>query len=166
MKPLFFPRRTRALYAWRGISIGALALLLAAGCSNAPGTSSPTPAAAPAAGRRQDLGPFGALEKGIAVEKVHETVGAPEKVSPLPMDSPVKGEIWLYRRQLPSGIRQVIVGTERRTGVDPISNQEYTYEVPVYRNETDLVTQTIELLMIEGKFTELRQSISKEAAYH
>ena len=147
-------RVSRVLFAGLGLALVALQL---AGCSTTPG---------PSAGSIAKDDPFAVLEKDMPEEKVRELVGPPKKVEPMRGHAEVRSEIWTYERSLPGRVRQVVSGMQEMVGYDPITSQEYKYSVPVYSNQTDFVTETIELLMIDGKFAERRRSADRRATFH
>jgi hypothetical protein len=146
---------------WTALALGLIAVQITA-CSTAPANASTVN---PPLDKND---PFAALQKGMAEEKVRELLGAPKKIEadPEPSSPLVKSEIWIYERSQPGRVRQVVTSVEEMVGYDPRTGHEYKYPVPIYSNQTEFVTQTIELLMIEGRFAEVRQKRHKRSMFH
>jgi hypothetical protein len=91
-----------------------------------------------------------ALTPNVTAARVIELLGRPERIKPMDAAN-VRAEVWVYRisrretvAQVEIGQKEVSLGSQTLTPVAPAA-------VPIYRNETTRVYQTIELLIVNDR---------------
>lgn len=138
----------------RGATAGFAALLLAA-CANdskpivtADGAilTGPlaTSAAAPALAK---------LTKNLTTLQVLELLGRPATTKPFTAAG-VDGEIWAYPFRGAGDTRQVPVTTQELPAINPLTGVMTTRTESVYQNQTVDVTDTLHLLIVDGRLIE------------
>lgn len=114
--------------------------------SNSPASPTPTRAAT-------EPNPFARIKKGMTAAEVREILGAPASVEPGP-NQELKSEIWVYNRPVQSTTTQAATTVRQVDAVDPISGQNITVPEPVYQTVVVRISETAQLLMIDGKLIE------------
>jgi hypothetical protein len=122
-------------------------IALLAGCADTPTTSSTTAAATGSSpSMTATNGPETTLTKGMTAEAVKGIMGEPAEIKP--MKSPAaKAEIWVYHRTTRGRVQQVQLGTSD------------------LRQQTEIIEETINLLMFDDKFFEQNHSVSTRLEY-
>jgi outer membrane protein assembly factor BamE (lipoprotein component of BamABCDE complex) len=148
--------------------IAALIALLA-GCASTP-SSSPVAGDHSAANSTMTApgDPESTLQKGMTAEAVRAIMGEPSEIKP--MKSPAgQAEIWIYHRKTQGGVQQVMVGM-KSTPITSISSTGQTsiiqsIDEPILRQQTEIIEETVNLLIFEGKFVEKTRSVQKHLEY-
>ena len=122
------------------------ALLLLGGCETPTGGG---PAASPAAQNQTKL------TKGMIADDVRAALGAPASIRPYG-DQKVKSEVWKYR-QTRQVTRQVAVGVQENPYTDPMTGAQTVVKTPITKNETVLIDEVLEILLIDGKVSAWKQ---------
>jgi hypothetical protein len=149
-----------------------LALIaLVAGCVNAP--TAPSATAPAVSGTRPAIAvapghPEQALTKGMTADQVRQIMGAPAEVKPRPAPTG-NAEVWVYRRTTYGGAQQVQVGSRPITvseqGADGTYRDRIIREDPIYRQAHVKTTDTIQLLMFDGRFVEQGVTSQKQQEF-
>jgi hypothetical protein len=109
-------------------------------------------ASAPSQPKRQD--PWLSLFKGMTVDQLRTTLGAPDEVRP--MRATVQaGDVWTYQRTR-TDVNLVAGRVENVPYIDPATGIERTVENPVYSQESRAVHEELRLLVFDGKLLEWR----------
>jgi hypothetical protein len=148
--------------------IAALIALLA-GCASTP-TSSPVAGDRSAANSTMNApgDPESALQKGMTAEAVKAIMGEPSEIKP--MKSPAGlAEIWIYHRKIQGNVQQVMVGM-KSTPITSISSTGQTsiiqsIDEPILRQQTEIIEETVNLLIFEGKYIEQTRSVQKHLEF-
>ncbi len=141
----------------------ALASIFAA-CANAPATNRAAAVAPPML-----TGQSGeALRKGMTGDEVRRIMGTPIEIQPFPAPSGA-AEVWLYRRKSVGPTRQLQVGVQavnqQVLGSDGAGHTRTLDQVPIYRQMHIETSETIRLLMFEGRFVESKVTASPEQVF-
>jgi hypothetical protein len=90
-------------------------------------------------------------------------MGKPAAIKP--MESPTGvAQIWVYHRQTQGSVRQVQVGMK----YIPIAGDDQllsTVAEPVFRQQTEMIDETISLLMFNKHFVMAKKSVSKHTEF-
>jgi hypothetical protein len=136
-----------------------------AGCATAP---APGPSAAGPAPRAAAEGPEHTLLKGMTAAQVRQIMGDPAEIHPQPVPKG-KVEVWVYRRSTVGPTRQVQIGTKAITdqvmGADGVTRTRTLAQDPVFRQEHQLITETIQLLMFDDLYLEQKVTASAEQVW-
>lgn len=128
----------------------ALLALSLGGCSSVPSA----PAAGPGGGTRTaKADPWLSLTKDMTADQVRADLGPPAEVRP--MESP-GAEIWVYRRNVVTGVDMVPTRTQDVPSVNPVTGEMRTVQEPVYSRETRTSEQVLYLLLFQGRLTSWR----------
>lgn len=148
--------------------IAALIALLA-GCASTPSSS---PVAGDHSAANSTMTAPGELEatlqKGMTADVVRGIMGKPNETKP--MKSPAgEAEIWIYHRKIQGSVQQVMVGM-KSTPITSISSTGQTsiiqsIDEPILRQQTEIIEETVNLLIFEGKFVEKTRSVQKHLEY-
>jgi outer membrane protein assembly factor BamE (lipoprotein component of BamABCDE complex) len=150
------------------LSTALIALL--AGCASSPTTSSSTSdnsGASPTMTATTDS-PETTLQKGMTADAVKAIMGDPVEIRP--MKSPAgNAEIWVYRRSTRGATLQVQVGTKSTPITTTNSTGQsmvlQTIDEPILRQQTEIIDETIYLLIFNGNFQQLNRSVQKHLQY-
>ncbi|MDD2762432.1 MAG: hypothetical protein PHE83_00505 [Opitutaceae bacterium] len=145
----------------------ALAVLLVS-CSTTSTPSASTGAAPPPAVTAVGNGPESKLQKGMPAEAVKRLMGEPDEITR--MQSPTgKAEVWVYHRtirgaqqQVPAGTRSTPVTVKDSEGRDRLVT---TIVETSYRQQVEIIEETIRLLMFDGKYLEQKRDIQTRYEY-
>ncbi len=135
-----------------------LLLLFLAGCSGPPAPG-PASAAVPPANKTKATpkpDPFAAVQKGMTAAEVRSLVGEPKEIKPFKAGD-LKSEVWVYQHTIAERTRQVEVGTQDVPVVDSLTGRAGTAKESVMGLEFVTVSETVELLMIEGQVIEIKR---------
>jgi hypothetical protein len=140
----------------------AAVIALLAGCATAPPPSSATggrPETSPA--KTAIVRPETALKKGMTAAEVKRIMGEP--VEKRPMKAPSgKAEVWVYHRSTNGLVKQVQVGsistpltTKSTSGAIVVLG---SVNEPVFKQATEVLDETISLLMFDDIYIQISQS--------
>lgn len=156
---------------FHALPLTAAALLaVLSGCANTPTTSDsqseiPAAAAAVAVPSGKEAG----LQKGMTAEEVKAVMGDPAEIKPL--KSPTgKAEIWIYHRSTRGSERQIQVGTKSTpiTSVNSstgTTNVMQTIDEPIFKDQVEIIDETINLLMFDGRFMQLNRAVQSHMQF-
>jgi hypothetical protein len=137
-------------------ALAACLLVLAwAGCMSQPAPVTPPPAAPD---------PLAALQKNLHATQVIALAGEPDEIKPIKAAA-LPSEVWVYRRKISEAVLQAPIGTRAVPATNPITGQPITITETIYENQLEIVTETIELLLIEQRVFEWKRSRSTERAF-
>ncbi|MBK8479291.1 MAG: hypothetical protein IPL39_24335 [Opitutaceae bacterium] len=92
-----------------------------------------------------------ALQVGMSAEQVSACIGKPHKVKALKQKQEgVQSEVWFYSYRVPAGMRNVAIGTRDDAPYVDASGIRRMTQLPVFQQVQDYVTETTELLMVNG----------------
>ena len=144
-------------------------LALLAGCASTP-TSSPVAGDHSAANTTTTApdGPESTLQKGMTAEAAKAIMGEPNEIKP--MKTPAgKAEIWIYRRRVQGSVQQIMVGMKSTPIMTTNSNGQMvatqTIDEPILRQQTEIIDETINLLMFDGKYTEQNRTVQRHMEF-
>jgi len=147
----------------------ALVTLLSA-CATAPApdqTGAAPPAAGPAAAAAADQ-PEQKLVIGMTADQVRQIMGEPAKVVPRPVPKGT-AEVWVYERRIIGPTQQIQVGVHptvvTETGADGVSRQRVLSEEPIYRQAHIKTVETIQVVMVNGRFLEHVTTAQKQQEF-
>jgi hypothetical protein len=87
----------------------------------------------------------------MSAEQVRACIGKPHKVKTLKQkQAGVQSEVWFYSYRVPAGMRNVAVGTRDDMPYIDASGRPQMTQLPVFQQVQDYVTETTELLMVNG----------------
>ncbi|HUJ42705.1 MAG TPA: hypothetical protein VLW52_03755 [Opitutaceae bacterium] len=145
-------------------------ITLLAGCASAPAPSTATRAGSgsPAADAVAASGPEATLQKGMPVAMVKRIMGEPSEIRP--MKSPEgKAEIWVYHRTTRGAMQQIPIGTTSTDittiGLDGKANVQKVTGETIVRQETQIVDETINLLIFDDQFIEQNKFVQTRMEY-
>ena len=92
-------------------------------------------------------------------------MGEPSEIRPLNSPSG-SAEIWVYHRTTNASVQQIQVGTKSTPIIGPTGTVIGTINEPILRQQTDANDETIELLMFNGKFQQLKRSAQKSTTFN
>lgn len=91
------------------------------------------------------------LQVGMSAEQVSASIGKPHKVKALEQKQEgVQSEVWFYSYRVPAGMRNVAIGTRDDAPYVDASGIRRMTQLPVFQQVQDYVTETTELLMVNG----------------
>ena len=151
--------------------IAATLIALLAGCASTTTPPSATGAHPPASDTTADLnGPETTLQKGMAAAAARAIMGEPSEIRP--MQSPSgPAEIWVYHRRIQGRIQQVMVGVKSTpmTSYNNTTGQTTilrTIDEPILRQQTEVIEETINLLIFDGKYIEQTRSAQRHLEFN
>lgn len=139
-------------------TIGPLTLLLTLTMAGCVAESIPPP------GRVVGPDPFVALQKHMGAMQVKALAGEPDEIRPS-RSAGLSSEVWVYRRKISETVVQVPIGSRDVPATNPITGQPISISETIYENQLEIVTETIELLLIEQRVIEWKRSRSTERAF-
>ncbi len=89
------------------------------------------------------------ISVGMSAEQVQGIIGKPERIKPLKKDG-VSAEIWFYSFEKLARTRDVATSTRNIPVVEPITGTIKMIPEAVYTQQRIYVTETTELLMVNG----------------
>ncbi len=101
---------------------------------------------------------------GMKSAEIRSLIGAPARVKPVKNDE-VAAEVWYYNFSRAVGTRQVVTSTQEVPYFDSMSNSIKTRQEPVYGLETTSVSETTELLMVDGVLVGTKRYRNADRAY-
>ncbi|MBK8478667.1 MAG: hypothetical protein IPL39_21010 [Opitutaceae bacterium] len=119
-----------------------LSHLGAASDSVAQASASPVPASTAKPARPS-------ISVGMSAEQVQGIIGKPERIKPLKKEG-VSAEIWFYSFEKLAGTKDVASSTRDIPVADPITGTIKMIPEAVYTQQRVYVTETTELLMVNG----------------
>lgn len=90
-----------------------------------------------------------AISVGMSAEQVQGVIGKPERIKPLKKEG-VSAEIWFYSFEKLAGTKDVATSTRDVPVVNPITGTIRMIPEAVYTQQRVYVTETTELLMVNG----------------
>ncbi len=91
------------------------------------------------------------LEVGMSAEQVRACIGEPHRVKTLKQkQAEVQSEVWFYSYRVSTGVRNVAVGTRDDAPYVDASGRVQMTQIPILQQVQDYVTETTELLMVNG----------------
>jgi hypothetical protein len=150
--------------------IAASLIALLAGCATPPTPASDTGARPAASAKTADLnGPEATLKKGMPAEAARAIMGEPSETRP--MKTPAgQAEIWVYRRRIQGAVQQVMVGM-KSTPIVTVNNNTgqatvlQTIDEPILRQQAEIIEETVNLLIFDGKYIEQSRSVQRHLEY-
>jgi hypothetical protein len=143
------------------IAMGCVASVLA-GCAATPAPAArPNPAAVANAPAKA----FEALWKGMTAAAVRELVGEPAETRPFNAGG-LDGQVWVYHRTVSDTTNLVAVGTQEVPSIASGPAKLIGTQEPIYQSETVVVAETIELLMIDDRLIEWKQSRQAKRSFN
>jgi len=137
-------------------------LAVLSGCSTQ--TSAPTTSQSERMRAAADQpNPFHSLQKGMTADAVRATVGEPMTIEPFPSQA-VKSEVWVYRHTVGTTTTQEATSVRQVETVNPITGEMGTTPQAALQTVVIDITDTVKLLMIEGRLVEWKTS--REASRH
>ncbi len=151
------------------LSAAVIALLSAcASTSVSPGagTANPSRSAMPV---NLPPGPEARLQRGMAIARVKQIMGAPAEITPLQTPSGT-AEVWIYHRTSTGAVRQVQVGSRSipvQTILQPDGSMRVVHAVeePVFKDETENFDETIRLLIYDGAYLEQTHTVQRRLSF-
>jgi hypothetical protein len=144
-------------------------IALIAGCTDTA-TKAPDAGATPGAVSTMPAasGPETSLKRGMTPEEVKAIMGDPAETKP--MKSAVgKAEIWVYHRTTRGQVRQVQVGTNSTPITTTSSSGQtsvlQTIDEPIFQQQTEIIDETIYLLMFDGRYQQLNRTVHNHFEY-
>ena len=147
----------------------ALVALLSA-CATVPppgqtGAVPPSTAAAAAAAADQ---PELKLVAGMDAAQVRRVMGDPATIRPRPVPKGT-AEVWIYERRIIGPTQQIQVGVHpimiTELGSDGTSRQRVLSQEPVFRQGHIKTVETVQLLMLDGRFLEHRTTAERQQEF-
>jgi hypothetical protein len=141
------PKLSVFLVSFRAFALlPAVLIAMLAGCADTPTSPAAAPSSASSPMRTATSTPEVTLQKGMTAEAVRGIVGEPAEIKP--MKSPAaKAEIWVYHRTTRGRVQQVQLSTSD------------------FRQQTEIIEETINLLMFDDKFFEQNHAVSSHLEY-
>lgn len=127
-----------------------LGACLLAGCQNA--TTSP------------DRPTVAALSPGLTLDEVRALWGEPTETRPL--SGAENAVVWIYRRLIKSSDSPVATTVEEVPYFDPLTGVYTPIKDPHYTLATTELTQTIELVFVDGRLGAWKRSLSEEKNFN
>ena len=155
--------RCRAL-----VPFALLPLLSACATAPAPDQAGAAPAAAAATATAAADQPEQKLVIGMNGDQVRQIMGEPAKVVPRPVPKGT-AEVWVYERRIIGPTQQIQVGVHptvvTETGADGVSRQRVLSEEPIYRQAHIKTVETIQVVMVNGRFLEHVTTAQKQQEF-
>jgi hypothetical protein len=133
--------------------------ILLAGCAGAPATAPANAAAVPPPAPTIAGVSGETLQKGMTAAEVRRIMGTPADIKVFLAPSG-KAKIWSYRRTIVGATQQVQVGTQpinaQVLGGDGAGHTRTLDQVPIYQPVHVETTETVRLLVFDGRFIEGR----------
>ncbi|MFA5057680.1 MAG: hypothetical protein WC485_06165 [Opitutaceae bacterium] len=148
--------------------IPAALTILLVGCSTTATPSKPATAVLQPAAAASGNGAESKLQKGMPAEAVKRLMGAPDQITPI--QSPTgKAEVWIYHRTTRGPEKQVPFGAQ----ISPMMVQDpngdsHLQQVEVgtlYKMQIQIIDETIQLLMFDGKYLEHKRVVATRFEY-
>jgi len=156
--------KTRAFPAM----IAALIALLA-GCASTP-SSSPVAGDHSAANSTKTAPgePESSLQKGMTAEAVKAIMGEPSEIKPMKSAAGL-AEIWIYHRKTQGSVQQIMIGVDAHPISATSSNGSMgfaqTTAAPILRQQAEIIEETVNLLIFDGKLVEHTRSVQKHLEF-
>jgi len=150
----------------RSIPLLATVLIgLFAGCAD---TSTPPPSTGakpgPTSTSVTPSGPETYLKRGMTPKEVKTIMGNPIEIEPVKVQART-AEIWTYRRSTQGNVRQVQVGTHSLPIITTSSPGQtsvwQTTAEPIYKQQTEIIDETIDLLMLDGHLQKVNRAVNR-----
>ncbi|HTX64874.1 MAG TPA: hypothetical protein VMD31_03820 [Opitutaceae bacterium] len=155
--------RCRAL-----VPFALLPLLSACATAPAPDQAGAAPAAAAATATAAADQPEQKLVIGMNGDQVRQIMGEPAKIVPRPVPKGT-AEVWVYERRTIGPTQQIQVGVHPVTitemGADGVSRQRVLSEEPIYRQAHLKTVETIQVVMINGRYLEHVTTAQKQQEF-
>ena len=102
-----------------------------------------------------------ALARGQTPDEVRALWGEPTETRPLAPDAP-NAVVWVYRRLIKASDSPVATTVEEVPYFDPLTGVYTPIKDPHYTLATSELTQTIELVFVDGRLSAWKRHLSEE----
>lgn len=122
----------------------AAALLMCCGSISPLNADSATPA--------ETAAPRPTVAVGMTADQVREVAGKPGRIKPLKKEGLV-AEVWFYNFDKVTEVKDIAARIREVPYIDPLTGRVRMVPEPAYSQQRTVLTETTELLMIDGTLT-------------